>query len=460
MYFQVHQPFRMRKYSVFEIGQNSDYFDNKKNEEVMKKVAAKCYIPTNKLLLDLIKKNNGHFKVAFSITGTAIEQFEQYAPKVLDLFKQLAATGSVEFLSETYYHSLSYIYSKNEFKHQVQMHKEKIKELFGQEPVIFRNTELIYNNELAHDVEEMGYKGIVAEGADHVLGWRSPNFVYKAKTTKNLKLLLKNYKLSDDIAFRFSQKSWEDHPLTVEKFANWVTNSPGETVNLFMDYETFGEHQWADTGIFQFLEHMPGKLLNMGVGFIKPSELLNFEVRDEVDVHNFVSWADVERDLSAWLGNKIQNSAISELYAFEEKIKALGDKKILEDWRKMTTSDHFYYMCTKWFNDGDVHKYFNPYDSPYEGFINMMNVLNDLSLRINRVQLKNNLENNSESKLNVNSEIGSQNITNSSINSLNSLNSIEDVSINSNVFDANKGFENVNVNDGLILENPSIRLQR
>jgi alpha-amylase len=381
-YFQVHQPFRLNRYKVFDIGKNLDYFDEHKNKEIMQKVARKCYLPTNKLLLKLIKQHGDKFNISFSITGVALEQFEKYSPEVLESFKELAATGNVEFLSETYYHSLSYIFSKEEFKEQVDLHKQKIKDLFGQEPTIFRNTELVFNNELANYVESLGYKGIVAEGADHILGYKSPNFIYKAKTTNNLKLLLKNYKLSDDIAFRFSQHDWADHPLSVEKYANWITSSPGETVNLFMDYETFGEHQWEETGIFEFMKKLPGALIEQGVSFVKPSQLLSIDSKDEVDMHNFVSWADVERDLSAWLGNNIQDASAKELYKLESYVKKTGDEKLLEDWRKLTTSDHFYYMCTKWFNDGDVHKYFNPYESPYEAYIAFMNILNDMADRV------------------------------------------------------------------------------
>lgn len=388
-YFQVHQPYRMKKYSVFSIGQNSDYFDEQKNREVMQKVARKCYLPTNKIMLELInryKNTDRPFKIAYSITGVALDQFEKYSPEVLESFKRLAETGCVEFLSETYYHSLSYLYSKEEFKAQVAMHKKKIKELFNQEPIVFRNTELIFNNELAHFVEEMGFKAILAEGADHILQWRSPNFVYKAKTTKNLKLLLKNYKLSDDIAFRFSQKSWKEFPLTAEKYARWVNPYAEHSLNLFMDYETFGEHQWEDTGIFNFLRHLPAELMkNPHSRFIFPSELVDREPVAELDMHNFVSWADIERDLSAWVGNNMQNSALYELYALEKVVKDLDNKALLEDWRRLTTSDHFYYMCTKYFNDGDVHKYFNPYDTPYESYINFMNVLNDMILRMKQI---------------------------------------------------------------------------
>ncbi len=379
-YFQVHQPYRLKQYRIFDIGDH-DYFDDSLNRKIMNKVAKKCYLPTNNLILRLIKKHKGNFKVSYSITGTALEQFEKYEPEVLESFKELSKTGCVEFLSETYYHSLSFFYSKEEFKKQVMKHRELIKKHFNQEPKVFRNTELIYNNELAHHVEKMGYKAILAEGADHILDWRSPNFVYKAKTTDNLKLLLKNYKFSDDIAFRFSNKGWKEWPLNVEKFTEWLDKTEGTTINLFMDYETFGEHQWEDTGIFNFLTELPNSLLKKGVSFKTPSELIPEEPVSELDIHNPVSWADVERDMSAWVGNKMQNVAISELYAMEKEIKETNDPKLIEDWNKLQTSDHFYYMCTKWFSDGDVHKYFNPYDSPYETYMSYMNILNDLAIR-------------------------------------------------------------------------------
>jgi alpha-amylase len=391
-YFQVHQPFRLRKYGVFDIGANSDYFDEKKNSEILHKVARKCYLPTNKILLDLIKNNDGKFKISFSISGVALEQFEKYAPEVLHSFRELAKTGCVEFLDETYYHSLSYLFDKEEFTEQVKMHREKIKNLFGQEPKVFRNTELIYNNELANFVKDMGYDAIIAEGADHILGWRSPNFIYSPKTADGMKLLLKNYKLSDDIAFRFSNKGWSEHPLSVEKYANWISdvNGNGNVINLFMDYETFGEHQWEDTGIFEFLKKLPSQVLNHSDNsFVTVSEAAkNFPAVAEIDMHNFVSWADLERDLSAWLGNPLQNSAMKEVYKLGHLVKATKDEKLINDWRKLTTSDHFYYMCIKWFSDGDVHKYFNPYDSPYEGFISFMNVLNDVAIRVKEIAKK------------------------------------------------------------------------
>lgn len=389
-YFQVHQPWRMRHYSVFDIGQNDNYFDDSKNREIAIKVANKCYLPMNALLLKLIKMHNGHFKCSFAITGTALDQFEAYCPEVITSFKALAQTGCVEFIAETYYHSLSALYSEKEFKEQVEMHKKKMKELFGVTATTFRNTELIYNNHIAKMVQDMGYKAILAEGVDRILGWRTPNFAYTPETCGNIKLLLKNYKLSDDIAFRFSNKEWKDFPLDTHKFTNWINaaNGNGDMINLFMDYETFGEHQWEDTGIFQFMEHLPGQILsNTDNSFVTPSEAAEkFPSRATLDIHHPISWADMERDLSAWLGNKIQNNAINELYAVEKMVKDTKDAKLIDSWRKLTTSDHFYYMCTKWFNDGDVHKYFSPYESPYDSFIAFMNCINDMILRCREVQ--------------------------------------------------------------------------
>ncbi len=386
-YFQVHQPMRLRSYSVFEIGHHNNYFDDQKNRAIMEKIAGKCYIPANNTILELIRKTDGKFKVAYSLSGVFLDQIEMFAPHVLDSFKKLADTGCVEMLDETYHHSLSYLYSKDEFKEQVQMHSRKIRNLFGQKPKVFRNTELIYNNELAAYIEKMGYKGIVAEGADHILQWRSPNFLYTPKTASNIKLLLKNYRLSDDIAFRFSEKSWAEHPLTAPKFANWVNqiNGNGNVVNLFMDYETFGEHQWADKGIFEFLRHLPEEIMKHPHNdFVTPSESIKrYEAFGELDYHNFVSWADIERDLSAWLGNKMQQEALREIYVLEQSVKATRNPELIDKWRRLQTSDHFYYMCTKWFNDGDVHKYFNPYDSPYEAFITFMNILNDFRISAN-----------------------------------------------------------------------------
>lgn len=385
-YFQVHQPYRLRHYTFFDIGQSPFYEDEDANCGILLKVARKCYLPMNALLLKLIKRHEGRFKVSFSISGTALDQFEAYAPEVIQSYRELMATGCVEMLSETYSHSLSFLYSPEEFRAQVRQHDDRIEELFGVRPVVFRNTELIYNNALARTVEDMGYKAILAEGADHVLGWRSPNFLYRPAGCQKLKLLLKNYSLSDDIAFRFSNHQWPEFPLTADKFTNWAQAAvaSGNIINLFMDYETFGEHQWETTGIFQFMEALPDYILRLpGFGFVTPSEAAaRYEPVAELDVHNFMSWADAERDLTAWLGNDMQHDAIEAVYRLEPKIRQLNNPGMLRTWQRLQTSDHFYYMCTKWFADGDVHSYFNPYGTPYDAYINYMNVLADFSMRL------------------------------------------------------------------------------
>ena len=383
-YFQVHQPLRLRHYTIFD--KNDQYFDDYKNATICRKVANKCYLPANRLLLDIIRRYDGRFKIAYSITGILLEQLQRYCPEVMSTFDALAETGCVEFLAETYYHSLSFLYSRDEFFEQVNEHIETIKYLFGQKPRVFRNTELIYNNDLATLVESTGdFDAIITEGADHILGFRSPNFVYRPKGCSKLKLLLKNYSLSDDIAFRFSNRGWSEWPLTAAKFARWISdvNGNGNIVNLFMDYETFGEHQWEDTGIFEFMRHLPEQILkHPDNDFKTPSEIVqSYDAVDTVDVPHLISWADTERDLSAWLGNAMQSNAIHELYRLEKRIKKAGNEKITADWRRLQISDHFYYMCTKYFADGDVHKYFNPYDSPYDSYINFMNVLNNLHNR-------------------------------------------------------------------------------
>ena len=396
-YFQAHQPYRIKNYRVFDIGSKGDYFDDSSerdinNRKVFNKVAQKCYLPTNEILLELLQKHP-EFQVSFSLSGVFLDQLEEFSPETLLSFQKLVDTGRAEILSETYYHSLAFLYSKKEFKKQVLFHRQKIIDLFGYYPEVFRNTELIYRNDVAHIAEEMGYKGVIAEGADHILDWRSPNFLYKPKGADDIKLLLKNYKLSDDIAFRFSAKDWTEHPLTAPKFADWVSavNGNGNLVNLFMDYETFGEHQWEDTGIFNFLKVLPEEILkNPDNDFVTPSEAVKrYDTVAEIDMPDFVSWADVERDLSAWLSNSLQNDSIQKLYELEDRVLATQDRKLIEDWRRLQTSDHFYYMCTKWFADGDVHKYFSPYESPYDAFIVFMNALNDLKIRIdNSEELK------------------------------------------------------------------------
>jgi len=388
-YFQVHQPYRLNKYSVFDIGHHHSYFDEQKNKEIFKKVATKCYFPASKVILNLLKEHP-EFKISYSFSGTVLEQLEKYSPKLLNLFQKISNTGQVEILDETYHHSLAYLYSKKEFQEQIKLHTKKIKQLFSQKPKIFRNTELIYNNQLAKDIEKLGYKGILTEGWDNNLKWRSPNFLYQPPKTNKIKLLLKNYRLSDDIAFRFSNKGWKEYPLTADKYTHWINqiNKRGEIINLFMDYETFGEHQWADTGIFRFLAKLPEKLLKNNQ-FITPSEAVKqLKPKDVINIPNLISWADTERDVSAWMGNKMQRSALEHLYKLQRQIKRKNNKQLLNDWRNLQTSDHFYYMCTKFFNDGDVHKYFNPYDSPYDCFIAFMNIVNDLKIRLKQNSLQ------------------------------------------------------------------------
>lgn len=383
-YFQVHQPYRLRPFTVFDT--ESNYFNDLQNMQICRKVADKCYLPANRLLLELIRRHNGKFRVSYSITGVMLEQMERYAPEVLASFQELAETGCVEFLAETYYHSLSFLFSKTEFIDQVKMHMEAVYRHFGQKPRVFRNTELIYSNELPEAVRRIGtFDAILAEGADHILGYRSPNFLYRSPGPDGIKLLLKNYRLSDDIAFRFSNRYWSEWPLKAEKFAGWVNavNGGGTIVNLFMDYETFGEHQWDHTGIFHFLKELPDELLRHPDNrFMTCSEAAAaFDSVDTLDVAQLTSWADKERDISAWMGNPMQENALHELYQLESLVRQTDDKDLLTDWRRLQISDHFYYMCTKFFSDGDVHKYFNPYESPYDSYINFMNVLDHLNSR-------------------------------------------------------------------------------
>lgn len=388
LYLHAHQPYRIKHYSIFDIGEDHNYFNDvdgpTDNKKILKKVIEKSYLPTNRRILKMLNDNPG-FKISLSITGTFIEQLETWFPEVLDSFKELTSTGRVEIVGETYYHSLAFYYSREEFEAQVESHKQKIQVLFGQTPKVFRNTELAYNNELATWADNAGYEGILAEGWDPILAWRSPNFVYRPPNTQNIKILTKNYKLSDDIAFRFWDKGWKEHPLTTEKFVHWINEAGDATnINLFMDYETFGEHQWEDTGIFEFLEHLPIEWLRFdNHSFMTVSEAVGtFESKDVLDVPNTITWADTERDLSAWLGNPMQQQAIMALYELKDKILGSNDLQLIVDWRHMQTSDHFYYMCTKWFNDGDIHSYFSPYETPYEGFMNFMNAYHDIKLRL------------------------------------------------------------------------------
>ncbi len=382
LYFQVHQPTRLRLYRFFDIGKDSHYYDQFANRTILRRVAQKCYLPMNALLLDLIKQNPGEVKVAFSISGSALEQFDRYAPEVIDSFKALADTGCVEFLSETYYHSLASLVNPAEFRQQVLKHRDTIEKYFGVVPTVFRNTELIYSNAIGEQVYDLGFSTMLSEGARHIMGWRSPNFIYKSETQPKLKLLLRNYILSDDIAFRFNGSG-----LTAEAFLDSLKASVqdgGDTVNLFMDYETFGEHQSAQTGIFDFMKALLPLVASEGTFALRtPSEVAKkHKAVADLDVPEAISWADEERDLTAWLGNELQKDAFDKLYAQYEKLSILNNGVLWEDFGHLQESDHFYYMCTKFFSDGEVHKYFNPYDTPYEAFINYMNALSDFIIRV------------------------------------------------------------------------------
>ena len=389
IYFQVHQPVRLKRLSIYDQNLPKDlldrYFDLNLNRDVFNKVADKCYLPANNLLLELVKKYEGKFKISYSLTGTFLEQAAQYRPEVLDSFQALAKTGSVDFLNETYYHSLCSLFeNKSEFVDQVRMHSKELKERFGMDADVFRNTEALFSNEIARLVEELGYKGIISEGHEGLLGWRSPNYLYSVKGCHEIKALLRNYKLSDDVSYRFSARWWPEWPLTADKYANWLAESPGQCINLFMDYETFGEHQWKETGIFEFLRHFPEEVFkHKNLDFKTPDEMIR-EAKPvgEIDAPRPISWADIERDTSAWLGNDMQRECFRILQSLEGPVRETRDENLLHVWRLLQNSDHLYYLCTKSWADGDVHKYFSPFDSPYEGFINFMNILQDFKKEV------------------------------------------------------------------------------
>ena len=387
--FQIHQPFRFRKYRFFDIGNDAYYYDDFANETFMRKVADQSYLPANKIILEQIQKYKGKFKVTFSLSGVVIDQFKLYAPEVIESFAKLAATGCVEFLSETYANSMVSLNDKDLFESQVRTHDDLIEELFGQRPKVFRNTELIYSDELGDTVQKMGFEAMITEGAKHVLGWKSPNYLYCNGLNPRLKVLMRNFRFSDDLSFRFGNKAWSEYPLTAEKYAGWMAALPKEeeVVNVFINYETFGQLQPKSTGIFDFLKNLPGAILKTGqLQFATPSEVVaTLQPVSAVHVLYPISWADEERDLSAWLGNELQKEAFDKLYQLKGRMSICHDATLLKDWDYLQTIDHFYYMCTKFFSDGEVHKYFNPYNTPYEAFINYMNILSDFKIRLNAV---------------------------------------------------------------------------
>lgn len=389
LYFQVHQPFRLRTYRFFDIGDNHYYYDDFQNRSIVKRIATRCYLPANRLMLELIERHGKQFKVSFSISGNAIDQFEMYSPEVIESFKALARTGCVEFLAETYSHNLSSLRSQEEFTRQVELHQSRIEKLFGTRPTAFRNTELIYSDTIGAIVAGMGFDVMLTEGAKHILGWKSPNLMYCNSVNPKLKVLMRNFQLSEDIAIRFSNKGWSEWPLTADKFAGWVNamDPKHEVINLFMDYETFGEHQLADTGIFDFLRALPTIILKKTkYRFSAPTELAKkLQPVSSVQAPYPMSWADAERDITSWLGNDLQNDAFDSLYSIEQKVRRCSDPELLRDWNYLQTSDHFFYMSTKWFSDGEIRKTLNPYPTPYEAYINYMNALSDFILRVEKV---------------------------------------------------------------------------
>lgn len=381
-FFEIHQPFRLKRYRFFDIGSDHYYYDDYTNQDTLSRVAHNCYLTANETLLQMIRDTKGAFKCSFSISGVALEQLELYCPEVINSFKELAKTGCVEFLAETYAHSLACLKGEtDEFEIQVKEHVKKIENLFGVKPSVFRNTEMIYSDEIGDRVADMGFKGMLTEGAKHVLGWKSPNYVYCSASRPNLKLLLKNSTLSDDITFRFSDWSWNEFPLTADKFMGWIKNQPEteDVINLFMGYETFGEIQKKETGIFDFLKALPQFAEQLGIDFETPSQIFERKPVDQVSVPYPMSWADEEKDLSAWLGNDLQHSAFDKLYSIGERVRLSYNKSLLQDWYYLQSSDHLYFMSTK----SGFHRQNCWYDSPYDAFMNYMNVLSDFIERVN-----------------------------------------------------------------------------
>jgi alpha-amylase len=390
VYFQVHQPRRLRPLGFFDIGSTQPNFDDDLNKNIIRNVAKKCYQSVNLMLLELIHKHP-NLRITFSISGVALEQLEQYCPAVIESFRMLASTNSVEFLGETYYHSLCSLIDQHEFNYQVTKHSDTMERLLGVRPTVFRNTELIYSDRLAQMIQALGFKGTYIDGIEKILDQKSPNVIYRAPHASDFKLFLRNYRLSDDIAFRFSDKTWKEYPLTAQKYVTWLTEqkpSDGNLINLGMDYETFGAHQKKGTGVLTFLkDFLTTVATQKTITMINPSETIRrVKAKEQISVPTHISWADQERDLSAWLGNDMQRDAFDSLSKLKRHVMNLNDSELINAWRYLQTSDHFYYMSTKMGDDGNVHRYFSPYQSPYEAFMNYMNVLASLEYKIRQAR--------------------------------------------------------------------------
>lgn len=386
--FQIHQPFRLKRYRFFNITHDHYYYDDYANESYIRRLAELSYLPANKILLEIIKEQKDKFKVSFAISGTALDQFELYAPEVLASFRALADTGCVEFIAGTDAYSLSSLTDSKEFTAQVKAHQVKIEQHFGkQASKVFCNSNMVYSNEIGAMVEEMGFQGVLTEGAKHILGWKSPNYIYCSATNPRLKLLLRNYKMSDDIRFNFSVQAWSEYPLTAEKMVYWMEllDPKEDVINLSLDYSTFGEKQPASTGIFEFLRYLPKIAIKKKFAFVTPDELLHLQPVAPLSIHYPISWTDEERDLTAWRGNELQIEAFDKLYSLAERVRQTPDHKIKIDWKYLQTSDHFRFMSTKFYSTGRRTTY-NPYESPYDAFINYMNVLSDFALQLQKVE--------------------------------------------------------------------------
>lgn len=384
-YFKIHQPYRLKRYRFFDIGNDHYYYDDFADDEIITRVAQNSYIPMAETLLQMIKNSNGEFKCSISISGIAIEQLQMYVPECIDKLRQLADTGCVEFLSGTYSHSLASLEDPEEFMREVKAHDDLIYRLFGQKPKVFANTELIYDDDIAMLVASMGFKTTLTDGAKHILGWKSPNYVYRAATAPNLKLLLTNDKLAEDVTMNFNNPEWDEYPLTADKYVNWIASLPEEeqVVNLLMSMDTFGTFLPAGTGIFEFMKALPMFGKEKGIQFTTPSEAVaKLKPVDELSIPYPISGIDEARDVSAWKGNELQREALRKLYAVAERVSLCNDRRLKQDWEYLQSSDHFYYMSTKNMADGASHAAFSPYDSPFAAFTNYMNVLADFLVRV------------------------------------------------------------------------------
>ena len=386
LFFHVHQSTRLRQYRFFDIGKDSHYYDDFANRTALRKMLDNCYLPANTALLEAIRACKGKLKVAFAITGSAIDQFERYAPEIMDSFKALADTGCVEFVGTTYNHSLASLSSESEFRYQVTKHRTAMENLFGYSPKAFCNTELVYSDAIGASLYEMGFETVLTEGANNILGWKSPNYVYSCDTEPRLNLLLRNISLSNDVSSRFSNRAWSEYPLTAEKYCGWLSACDGDVINLFMDYDNFGGKHDKSSGILDFLSDLPGRVLGAGMQFLTPSQTVS-KLRSvcTLPVETAMSWYGDECDVSAWLGNELQQEAFNKLYGLAEKLAIAGDPVLWADFGRLQECENLYYMNTRFFSDGEVASYINPYPTPYEAFINYMNVLSDFIIRVNNV---------------------------------------------------------------------------